>query len=94
MANIKSSKKDIKRIIIRTKRNRARMSEIKTFSKKLELVIGQGNLEEATLLFKVVQAKVARARGKGLLKANNASRRISHFAKALSASAGNTSAAK
>lgn len=83
MANIKSSKKDVKRIKIRTKRNKARMSEVKTFTKKFEGALGRGNLAEATTLFKVVQAKVARARGKGVLKTNSAARRISKVAKML-----------
>ncbi len=84
MANIKSSQKDIKRITIRMKRNKARMSEIKTLTKKLDAALVQKNLENASELFKVVQAKVSRAKGKGLLKANSASRKISALAKAVS----------
>lgn len=84
MANIKSSQKDIKRIKIRMKRNKARMSEIKTLTKKLDIAVGQSNLDNAEQLFKDVQAKISRAKGKGLLKANTASRKISALAKSIS----------
>ena len=84
MANIKSSQKDIKRIKIRMKRNKARMSEIKTLTKKLDIAVGQSNLDNAEQLFKDVQAKISRAKGKGLLKANRASRKISALAKSIS----------
>jgi small subunit ribosomal protein S20 len=84
MANIKSSKKDIKRITIRTARNKARMSEIKTLTKKFKMAVESGNSADASVLFKTVQAKVSRAKGKGLLKANSASRRVSAMSKAFS----------
>ncbi len=83
MANIKSSQKDIKRIKIRTRRNKARMSEIKTLIKKFTAATTDKNVEVAGNLFKEAQAKIARAKGKGLLKSNTASRKISSLAKAL-----------
>jgi len=85
MANIKSSKKDIKRITIRTARNRARMSEIKTLTKKLELAAQEGTSAEAAKLFCIVQGKISRATGKRLLKSNAAARKISSLAKVLNA---------
>lgn len=84
MANIKSSKKDIKRIKIRTMRNRARMSEIKTVIKKLNFAVVAKDDADAQRLFRLAQSKIARAKGKGLLKANTASRRIKKLSKAVS----------
>lgn len=81
MANLKSSKKDIKRIKIRTVRNRARLSEIKSLCKKLMVEVEAKNSEQAATLFKLAQAKIARAKGKGLFKANTASRKISVLAR-------------
>lgn len=83
MANIKSSKKDIKRIKIKTARNKARMSEIKTLVKKFKAAIAQKDLSSSQELFKVAQSKLSRAKGKGLLKANSVSRKISSLAKGL-----------
>lgn len=84
MANIKSSKKDIKRITIRTARNKARMSEIKTLTKRFKAVVKEGGSAEAAALFRDVQAKVSRAKGKGLLKANTAARKVSSLARMMS----------
>lgn len=83
MANIKSSKKDIKRIKVKTLRNRSRLSEIKTFTKKFTSAVESKDVDTATNLFKVVQSKIARAQGKGLFKANTAARKISKLSKGL-----------
>lgn len=83
MANIKSSKKDIKRIKIKTARNKARMSEIKTLIKKFKVAVAEKNATASAELFKVAQSKLSRAKGKGLLKANSVSRKISSLAKGL-----------
>ncbi len=84
MANIKSSKKDIKRIIIRRERNKARMSELKTAIKKVVAAQESGDVASVVALARVAQSKIARAQGKGLLKQNSASRKISSLAKLVS----------
>jgi small subunit ribosomal protein S20 len=83
MANIKSSKKDIKRIKIKMKRNRSRLSDIKTFTKKFVSAVEKKDAGAAAGLFKDVQSKIARAKGKGLFKANTAARKISALSKGL-----------
>mgnify|MGYP004008423255 CR=1 FL=1 len=81
MANIKSSKKDIKTTRARTIRNRARSSEIKNLTKKVLGFIEGKDFEEARGLFSTVQSKIARAAGKGLYKKNTASRKIARLAR-------------
>jgi len=81
MANIKSSKKDIKRSRASAVRNKSRDSEIKGLTKKVLDSVKSGNLEEARGLFRTTQSKIARAAGKGLFKKNTASRKIARLAK-------------
>ncbi len=81
MANLKSSKKDIKTSRIRASRNKARRTELKSLAKKVLEAVRVGQSELAQKLFVEVQSKIARAKGKGLLKANTASRKISGLAK-------------
>lgn len=81
MANLKSSKKDAKRTIVRTARNKARRSELKTLVKKVKSAVVAGDLEKAKSIFVQAQSKIAAAKKKGLLKANTASRKVSRMAK-------------
>ncbi len=81
MANLKASKKDAKKTIVRTARNKARKSELKTLAKKVLEAVKLGQAEVAQTLLVQTQAKIARAKGKGLLKANTANRKISGLAK-------------
>lgn len=83
MANIKSSKKRAKTNEIRRKRNVARRSEIKTSTRKFVDAVDSKDIEGARVLLREVEAKIARACGKGLFKKNTASRKISRLAKKL-----------
>lgn len=83
MANIKSAKK---RILITEKRtaiNKARKSEIKTYMKKFDKAIDNGNFDEAKELLKAIDKKLKKAAHKNVLHANNASRKISRLTKKL-----------
>lgn len=77
MANIKSAKKRIKVIETKTAVNRARKSQIKTYTRKLNEAIDNGNLEEAKELLKIVEKKLYRAAAKGTIHKNHASRKVS-----------------
>jgi small subunit ribosomal protein S20 len=81
MANIKSAKKRVKTNEKRRQLNIARRSELKTASKKVLTAIEDGKVEEAQELMRDAEAKISRAEGKGLLKKNTASRKISRLAK-------------
>ncbi|MCL4361043.1 30S ribosomal protein S20 [Candidatus Dependentiae bacterium] len=82
MANIKSAKKKAKQDIVRTERNLARATAIKTAIKKVLAAVAQAaDFEQTKVLLKDVEAKLARAKSKGLLHANTASRKLSRLSK-------------
>lgn len=83
LANIKSAEK---RILITEKRtaiNKARKSEIKTYIKKFDKAIDNGNFDEAKVLLKAIDKKLKRAAHKNVIHMNNASRHISRLTKKL-----------
>ncbi|MDU5080589.1 30S ribosomal protein S20 [Tissierella sp. P1] len=83
MANIKSAEK---RILITEKRtaiNKARKSEIKTYIKKFDKAIDNGNFDEAKTLLRTIDKKLKRAAHKNVIHMNNASRKVSRLTKKL-----------
>lgn len=84
MANTKSAKKRTLQNAAAQKRNQARKSELKTVTKKFLEAVDAKDMQTAKELFRVAESKIARARGKGVLKKNTASRKISKLAKKLS----------
>ena len=80
MANHKSAKKSIRQIAKRTMINKQRMSQMKTFIKKLEVAITQQDKQNVAVLFKQAQSLVMKGVSKGLLKKNTASRKVSRLA--------------
>ncbi len=91
MANIKSAKKRAKQEEKRRLTNVARRSEIKTKTKEL-LDALKGGKEPATLkaLLRGVEAKIARAKNKGVFHANASARKISRLAKRVAAATATT----
>ncbi len=87
MANIKSAKKRARQTIKKEKVNQARLSEIKTYAKNILKALEEKDVETAKRLFKVAETKIARAKGKGTLKANTAARKISRLSKKVFATA-------
>lgn len=81
MANKKSAKKRALTNEKRRIRNVARRSELKTASRKVLAAIASNDLEGAKNLLREAEAKIARAKGKGVLKGNTAARKISLLAK-------------
>jgi len=86
MPNIKSSKKRALQTIKRTDRNLARRSALKTAIKKVVKALAEKNVVDAKALLKDAESKISRAKGKGLLHANTAARKISRLAKKVAAS--------
>lgn len=81
MANIKSA---IKRIDV-TKRqtaiNRAKKSEIKTFTRRFNDLIDQGKKEEALVVLKTIDKLLKKASCRNLIHKNNAARKLSRLQK-------------
>lgn len=88
MAHHKSAIKRIRQTDVRTERNRARRSRIRTFVKKVETAITLGDQAKANEALKDAQSEMARGVVKGVLKQNTVARKMSRLnarVKALSA---------
>ncbi|HYC06272.1 MAG TPA: 30S ribosomal protein S20 [Azospirillaceae bacterium] len=88
MANHKSAEKRIRQTERRTEVNRARVSRIRTFVKKVEMAIESGDQAAAAAAFKEAQPEMMRGVTKGVLHKNTVSRklsRLSHRIKTLGA---------
>lgn len=83
LANIKSAEKRIRITEKRTALNRSRKSEIKSYIKKFDLAIENGNIDEAKKLLKVIDKKLKRAAHKNVIHKNNASRKLSSLTRKL-----------
>jgi len=80
MATHKSAEKRIRQIAKRTAVNRARLSRLRTFVKKVEAAIATGNRETAQSAFQLAQPELHRAITKGVLHKNTVSRKLSRLA--------------
>ena len=79
MPNIKSAKKRVKVIAVKTARNKANRSALKTEIKKANIAIETG--ENTTEAVRAAQKKIDQAVAKGLLHKNTAARKKSALAK-------------
>ena len=87
MANIKSAKKRILVAETRTARNKAIRSKVKTAIKKVEAAVAAGDKAAAQAVLLAATSEIDKAATKGVYHANNASRKVSRLAKAVSAMA-------
>ncbi|SHJ45927.1 small subunit ribosomal protein S20 [Geosporobacter subterraneus DSM 17957] len=83
MANIKSAKKRIKVIQVKTVRNRKIKSIVKTAIRRFEEAIAAGNFAEANDKFRYAEKKIFQAAAKGTFHKNAASRKVARLAKML-----------
>ncbi len=87
MANIKSAKKRILVIQTKTARNKSTKSKVKTYVKKVETAIAQGDKEAAASALVAATSEISKAASKGVYHKNTASRKISRLNKAVNAMA-------
>lgn len=83
MPRIKSAQK---RVLVSQKKhgvNLARKTALKTAAKKVMQAIAESDLELAKKLFVEAESAFARAKGKGVLHANTAARKVSRLSKKL-----------
>ncbi|MCY6959715.1 MULTISPECIES: 30S ribosomal protein S20 [Clostridium] len=80
MANIKSAKKRVKVIKVKTLRNKMIKSALKTTIKKFEIAIQNKNVEEAKAAFAACVKSLDMAASKGVLHKNKAARSKSRLA--------------
>ena len=83
MANIKSAKKRIKVIEVKTERNKAIKSKVKTLIKKVDAAVVAGDKEAAKAAFVIASAQINKAAAKGIFHKNTAGRKVSRLAKAV-----------
>jgi small subunit ribosomal protein S20 len=85
MANHSSSKKAIRQIKTRTEQNRTRMSRIRTFVKKVESLLMEGNKSEVVVALREAESEIMRGVSKGIIHKNTASRKVSRLSKRVKA---------
>ncbi len=79
MANTASARKRIRQNERRTERNKARVSRMRTFIKKVEAAVASGNKDAATAALREAQPEMQRASGKGVIHKNTVARKISRL---------------
>jgi small subunit ribosomal protein S20 len=79
MAHHKSAKKRIRQTERRTEVNRARVSRIRTFVKKVELAIAGGDSTAAQAALKEAQPELMKGAQAGVLHKNTAARKVSRL---------------
>ncbi len=80
MANLRSTKKDIRRSEKRRERNSQQKATIRTFAKNILKSIKAGNKEEASNLFNNYASLVDKAAKKNIIHKKNADRKKSRMA--------------
>lgn len=83
MANIKSAKKRILTSNKKAEANKAVRSEVKTSIKKVRAAIDANDKAAASEALKAATSTIEKAATKGVLHANNASRKVSRLATAV-----------
>ena len=81
MANIKSQLKRIKTNALRTERNKAVKSELRTWIRKFKTAAESGDATAAASALKVASTKLDKAVSKGVIHKNNAANKKSSMAK-------------
>lgn len=85
MPHHKSAEKRLRQTETRTAVNRARLSRVRTFVKKVESAIATGDKAAAESAFQVAQPELHRATTKGVLHRNTVARKLSRLAARINA---------
>lgn len=85
MPHHKSAEKRLRQTEKRTAINRARLSRVRTFVKKVESAIATGDKAAAQSAFQLAQPELHRATTKGVLHRNTAARKLSRLAARINA---------
>ena len=83
MANTPQAEKRIRRNDRRAAVNKARLSRIRTYVKKVESAIAAGDKASAETALKAAQPELARGVAKGVMHKNTASRKYARLNKAV-----------
>ena len=80
MAHHKSAKKRIRQTERRTEVNRARVSRIRTYVKKVELALASGDAALALTALREAEPELMKGVRRGVVEQNTASRKVSRLA--------------
>jgi len=80
MPHHKSAEKRLRQSEKRTAVNRARMSRVRTYVKKVETAIDSGDKAAAQTAFETAQPELHRATTKGVMHRNTVARKLSRLA--------------
>lgn len=80
MPNVKSAKKRVKVAEVKRTRNASAKSSIKTFIRKYETAVAEGNTDNAASFYNKVSSMLDKAANKGIIHKNTAARRKSRLA--------------
>ncbi len=83
MPNIKSAKKRVKVIAVKTLQNKMFKTQLKSTIKKFYAAVESGNKDEAKVAYTAAVKKVDQAVAKNILHKNNAAHKKSQFTLAL-----------
>ncbi len=81
MANTKSALKRAQLAVVRTKRNAAVKSKVKTAARKVQKAVAAGKAEEATKALPQAASVIDRAASKGVLHKRTAARKKARLAR-------------
>ena len=81
MANIKSAKKRVQVTAVKTERNKAIRSEVKTYVKRVEAAVEAGDKAVAEAELKAAIKVIEMAGSKGVYHDNTVSRKVSRLSK-------------
>ncbi|MFC4254275.1 30S ribosomal protein S20 [Altererythrobacter xixiisoli] len=85
MANTPQARKRIRRNEKRAEINGSRLSRIRSFVKKVETALAEGNKDEAAAALKSAQPEMARGVARGVLHKNTVARKMSRLSKRVAA---------
>jgi small subunit ribosomal protein S20 len=85
MPHHKSAEKRLRQTEKRTVTNRARLSRVRTFVKKVETAIETGDKAVAQSAFQLAQPELHRATTKGVMHKNTVARKLSRLAARINA---------
>jgi small subunit ribosomal protein S20 len=80
MANTSSAKKAARKIEARTEVNRQRRSRVRTFVRKVEEALAEGNRAAAEAALTAAEPELMRAVSKGVMHKNTVARKVSRLA--------------
>jgi len=85
MAHTLQAKKRVRQTLKRTARNRARLNRVRTYLRHLEEAISAGDASKAETAFRSAESVLMRGVTKGVVRKQNASRKVSRLHKRLKA---------